>query len=497
MGLVQNTMDNVSFFMSTQQVPCLVKNPRPYFRSSDKDELAASNVEVLQDAFDRTKATIFSHRFVPRKFHPRKVAFEPEISDLKPKLQSVTIEMASPPKFSKGNTSFILEESYSLEISTNGSALILTGSVIRGLHALETFAQLFYAHSQSKVESHTSYAPISIVDGPAFKHRGLNLDISRNCIPPSDVMRVLEAMACNKMNRLHIHASDAQSWPLEVPTLPNLALEGAYEPSQIWTTKDLRHVQRYGQLRGIEVYLEIDIPGHTTAIAMSQPELVTAANREPWPVYAEEPPSGQLRLNSTEVFTFLTSLLGDVLPRNAQFSHIFHFGGDELNLNAYGLDPGVNSTSKDVLRPLLQSFMNHVFDMAMKHSLTPILWEEMLLDWDLSVPDSTIIQTWRSNEALSKVLSRGHQVLFGSNTHFYLDCGHGAFLDPTNPQEPNDDPRVRPPYLDHCGPYKNWRHVYSYNPLAGIPDGQLHLILGGEAHMWGEMTDTVTLDGML
>ena len=139
-------------------------------------------------------------------------------------------------------------------------------------------------------------------------------------------------------------------------------------------------MQRYGQLRGIEVYLEIDIPGHTTAIAMWRPELVTAANREPWPVYAEEPPSGQLRLNSTEVFIFLTSLLGDALPRNAQFSHIFHFSGDELNLNAYGLDPGVNSTSKNDLRPLLQSFMNHVFDMAMTHSLTPILWEEMLLD---------------------------------------------------------------------------------------------------------------------
>ena len=119
--------------------------------------------------------------------------------------------MTSPTKFSKGNTSFISEESYSLEISTNGSALILTGSVIGGLHALEIFAQLFYAHSQPKVESYTSYAPISIVDGPAFKHRGLNLDISRNCIPPSDVMRVLEAMACNKMNRLHIHASDAES----------------------------------------------------------------------------------------------------------------------------------------------------------------------------------------------------------------------------------------------------------------------------------------------
>ena len=82
MGLVQNIMYNVSFFIPTQQVPCLIKNSRPYFRSSDKDEPATSDVEVLQDAFNRTKAAIFSHRFVPRKFHPRKAAFEPETSDL-------------------------------------------------------------------------------------------------------------------------------------------------------------------------------------------------------------------------------------------------------------------------------------------------------------------------------------------------------------------------------------------------------------------------------
>jgi hexosaminidase len=56
---------------------------------------------------------------------------------------------------------------------------------------------------------------------------------------------------------------------------------------------------------------------------------------------------------------------------------------------------------------------------------------------------------------------------------------------------------VNPPYLDHCQPYKNWRHIYSYNPLDGVPDEQKPLILKGEVHLWGEITDLITLDSML
>jgi hypothetical protein len=111
-------------------------------------------------------------------------------------------------------------------------------------------------------------------------------------------------MAHCKFNRLHLHASDAQSWLLEVPSLPDLAIEGAYDPSQIWSVEDLREVKRHGQLRGIEFYLEIDVPGHTTSIAASRPNLVSSAYREPWLTYAAEPPPGQLALNSSEVMAF-------------------------------------------------------------------------------------------------------------------------------------------------------------------------------------------------
>ena len=138
-------------------------------------------------------------------------------------------------------------------------------------------------------------------------------------------------------------------------------------------------------------------------------------------------------------------------------------GGDELNTRLYSLDPTIRSSSSTVLRPLMQDFVNLVSSIVLSHDVQPIVWEEMLLEWNLTLPESVTVQTWRSNSALNALLSEGHRALFGSNDHWYLDCGLGWFLDPSlhNPDLSDPDRRVRPPYLDSCSPYKNWRHTYS------------------------------------
>ena len=440
------------------------------------------------------KHNVMNRSFLPRKFYPRGAEFEPATDDVKRFIEQLVIDEDS--RYDFGLTSHQRKsEAYTIDVSEDGSALIKAASPLGGLHALETFAQLFFAHSSPSSASYTPYVPISIKDSPMFEHRGLNLDISRNWIPPADVMRTIEAMAANKLNRLHIHASDAQSWPIETPTLPGLATKGAYSHDQIWHVEDLEAVQLHGTNYGVQVFLEIDLPGHTTSIGNAYPHLVTAKD-VPWPEYALEPPSGQLRLNSSDVPPFIENLLNDILPRTSRHSPLFHLGGDELNTNAYLLDPTVRSSSHEVLQPLVQAFIDHVISIAAAHCLTVIMWEEMVLDWNLTLPRDVIIQTWRGSDddALGSILNQGFKTLFGSNAHWYLDCGYGSFVDPepSNPTSP-----VKPPYLDYCSPYKNWRHMYAYDPLTAIPQNQRHLVLGGEVHLWGELTDSVSLDGML
>lgn len=121
---------------------------------------------------------------------------------------------------------------------------------------------------------------------------------------------------------------------------------------------DLEEILEYAAARGIQAYIEIDMPGHTNSIAYSHPEFIAASNIQPnWPTYANQPPSGQLKLNDSAVAQFMASILDDVLPRTGNASNYFHSGGDEVNMNVYLLDPGVNSNISTVIQPYLQDFV--------------------------------------------------------------------------------------------------------------------------------------------
>ena len=305
-----------------------------------------------------------------------------------------------------------VDESYTLNIATNGAATITASSSIGILRALETFNQLFYQHSDTGV--YTPYAPVAISDAPKFVHRGLNLDVARNYYAPADVMRTIDALAWNKFNRLHLHATDSQSWPFDVPALPELSAKGAYMTGLSYSPEDVKDIQEFGAYRGVEVYVEFDMPGHTASIEFSYPDLIAGFDIQPnWGTYANEPPSGQLKLNSPAVYDFLDKLWKDVLPRLSPYSSYFHTGGDELNLNVYSLDETVKSNQASVIQPYLQKFVDYNHAKVRAAGLTPVVWEEMLLIWNLTLGSDVIVQTWLSDQSVADTVAKGHKALVG------------------------------------------------------------------------------------
>jgi hexosaminidase len=244
----------------------------------------------------------------------------------------------------------------------------------------------------------------------------------------------MDALAMNKMNKLHIHITDSQSWPLDIPSIPDLAAKGAYHPGLIYTAKDLANLQRYGSLRGIEVFLEIDMPGHTSAIWYSNPDLIASFNVQPeWGVFAAEPPSGTLKLNSSKVDAFITKIFQDLLPRVSPYSSHFHSGGDEVNMNAYGTDETVKTSNVMKLRPYMQRFIDRIHKQVhfpknellgaygfqvREAGLTPIVWEEMITDWSLKLGKDTIVQAWQGPSAIEIAVREGYRVIAGSNSHW-------------------------------------------------------------------------------
>ena len=90
------------------------------------------------------------------------------------------------------------------------------------------------------------------------------LDTARHYYPTASLRALLDAMAACKLNVLHWHLSDGQSFPLVVPGT-NLSA-GAWSPSQRYSGADVRGVVEYARRRAIRVVPEFDMPGLTVPV---------------------------------------------------------------------------------------------------------------------------------------------------------------------------------------------------------------------------------------
>ena len=156
-----------------------------------------------------------------------------------------------------------VDESYTLEVLPAGGAATLTAVTAWGaMRGLETFSQLAWraGHGRGR-EVLLVAAGVRVEDRPLYPHRGLMLDTGRTYFPVSDILRTIDAMAANKMNVFHWHITDSQSFPIELPSEPQLAEKGAYGEDMRYTVKDVKRIVEFAMSRGVRVVPEIDSPG--------------------------------------------------------------------------------------------------------------------------------------------------------------------------------------------------------------------------------------------
>ncbi|CAM8889063.1 unnamed protein product [Rhodiola kirilowii] len=398
-----------------------------------------------------------------------------------------------------------VDESYSLRIPTTGGVANLTAATPWGaMRGLETFSQLVWG-SPSRVA-----VGVEISDSPIFPHRGLVLDTSRNFYAVEDILRTIGAMSQNKMNVFHWHITDSHSFPLVLPSEPDLAEKGSYGSEMVYSPKDVQRIVQFGLEHGVRVLPEIDAPGHTGSWAAAYPEIVACANMFWWPAgsswddrLASEPGTGHLNPLHPQTYQVVKNVMSDVA---AMFPETFyHAGADEIIPGCWKADPTIQSflSSGGTLSDLLETFVTNTHPYLLSLNKTVVYWEDVLLDSTISVdsgllpPEYTILQTWNNGPNNTKrIVSAGYRAIVSSSSFYYLDCGHGDFLG-------NDSQYNQPPGADQkdggswCGPFKTWSLIYNYDITDGLTDEEAKLVLGGEVALWSEQADPSVLDSRL
>lgn len=254
-------------------------------------------------------------------------ADEPELEPRKRPQVNVQVSIAS----DETQLQMTTDESYSMLINTQfpsagggtsttpssvTSVYITAATFFGARHALETLSQLM-AWDDS-IDRLIMVTDATISDSPAFPHRGLLIDTSRNFVSIEMIKKIIDAMSFNKLNVFHWHITDTHSFPFVSRREPLLALYGAYSASQVYRPQDIEDLVHYATVRGVKIVPEFDAPAHVgTGWEWGERyglgQLALCVNKEPWTRYCVEPPCGQLNPINDNIYPILHNIYKDVI----------------------------------------------------------------------------------------------------------------------------------------------------------------------------------------
>ena len=374
-------------------------------------------------------------------------------------------------------------ESYTLSV-TPQQILIRATSGAGLFYGMQTLLQL----AQPSGAGSYSIASVEIEDTPRFAYRGLMLDVSRHFSTKEFIKKQIDALAYYKINRLHLHLTDAAGWRLEIKKYPLLTEFAAWRTDPTWkqwwndgrkyvrfdapgayggyyTQNDIREILEYARQHYITVIPEIEMPSHSEEVLAAYPQL--SCSGEPYK-------NSDFCVGNEETFTFLENVLTEVMELFP--SEYIHVGGDEAGKSAWKTCPKCQKRMKDehlANVDELQSYLIHRIEKFLNNHGRHLLgWDEILQG---GIAPNATVMSWRGEEGGIAAVTSGHRAIMTPGAYCYLDSYQDA---------PYSQPEA-------IGGYLPLKKVYSYNPVpASLTAEQAKLVYGVQGNLWVEYIPT-------
>lgn len=382
------------------------------------------------------------------------------------------------------------DESYELFLSKDSGKL--SAKCYVGIIRAYSTLMLIFSFDEESRNIPLDSLPIHIKDKPRFDHRGLMIDTSRHYLKKETIRRIINAMMYGKLNVLHWHLVDDDSFPMESKAYPDLTKAAAFSPSMIYKKSDIQELIQYAKTRGVRVVPEIDTPSHSRAIGLYEPlkKLVTCFNSVmPYNIKGVYkirggPPNAALDPTMDETYNFIKGIIGDI--NNYFTDELVHLGGDEVRSVCWDERPSIKEFMKKHNIPDYNALRAYYMEKeyAILKSLNslkkPIYWVSEA-EFKIKYNKESILQYWGKSNDLGTFAKNfpNNKVILSPHDYAYLDCGY------ENPYGMNA----------WCGNFKTWAKMYYFEPTHfGIASKN---ILGGEVCAWAEVMNDDNIENKI
>ena len=368
------------------------------------------------------------------------------------------------------------EEGYVLTVDRRGARVVaLSGAGL--FYGAQTLLQLWEAYPEG-------IPAVTITDEPRFAYRGVMLDVSRHFRSKEFVKKQIDALAAYKINRLHLHLTDAAGWRVEIDRYPRLTEFAAWRPQTTWkewwngsreycegtdpraqggfyTKEDVKELVEYARRHYVTIIPEIEMPSHSEEVLAAYPEL--SCTGKPYV-------HGDFCIGKEATFEFLENVLTEVMEMFP--SEYIHIGGDEASKASWKTCPDCQARMRaEGLEDVdeLQSYLIHRMERFLNgHGRQLLGWDEIA---DGGLAPNAMVMAWRGVPKGVEAVREGNPVVMNPGQYCYIDSYQDA---------PYSQPEA-------IGGYLPLEKIYGFEP---VPDSlsaeEAALIVGTEANLFAE-----------
>lgn len=209
------------------------------------------------------------------------------------------------------------EKSEYYEISSIGARVSIVAKDFRGhINALATLSQMLYYENGAFYLTEGK-----IIDFPDKPFRSFMIDTGRKYIPQEEFKAQILFMARAKLNKLHIHLSDAEGYSIDFDSYKKLPSPDRKNGKK-YTKDEIRELVAYAAKFGIDVIPEIDMPAHSFGLTIAYPELLCKTKGEP---------NGWVSCISNDAFYEYAKTILSEIAELFPYEYI-HVGTDEIDM---------------------------------------------------------------------------------------------------------------------------------------------------------------------